>query len=356
MSQGPPGRGKKPNGEKEDLGPRVDSRKTVSSSLEEQILRRYAAKAVELSEPSIPHEDEKEAEATSEGRASAEPESTNPGQEDIQIEFVSPIRIPEEMLQPESPIWEVEEMTEQESQEPEPEEVPEPKALDAELEEEVANMGHIEYEATEEQAPEVEGSPGEEDFEPPIPEEQEIEAVPEEEEANLYEPEEEPEVVEEATEFAEPGAQPFEILASSEEVVNTLRRLREDVGQISELSAEEGNIVEAFAFSFLKIMEPLTKTVSVDISILPREMGLVERANVIPQSELVILFGDGRMESFDLTAQENRDLLVAVISNAMPKFNGLIAQQRGKIEKRIAFLSDVTRELQTIADSLAMVG
>jgi len=103
-------------------------------------------------------------------------------------------------------------------------------------------------------------------------------------------------------------------------------------------------------------MQPLTKTINVDSSILPREMGLVERANVIPQSELVILFDDGRMESFDLTALENRDLLVAVIGNAMPRFNDLIAQQRSKIEKRIAFLSDVTRELQTIADSLAVVG
>lgn len=156
--------------------------------------------------------------------------------------------------------------------------------------------------------------------------------------------------------YFEPEAPPLGIPASSEEVVDTLRRLREDVGQISELSAEEGNIVEAYALAFLKIMQPLTKTVTVDPSILPREMGLVERANVIPQSELVIPFNDGRMESFDLTAVENRDLLVVVIGNAMPKFNNLIAQQRNKIEKRIAFLSDVTRELQTIADSLAVVG
>jgi hypothetical protein len=144
--------------------------------------------------------------------------------------------------------------------------------------------------------------------------------------------------------------------ASSEEVVATLRKLREDVGQISELSAEEGNIVGAFSIAFLKTMEPLTKTLTVDVSILPREMGPMEKANIIPKGELVVLFRDGRMVSMNLKDPENRDLLIKVVSNVVPKFNALITQRRSKIEERIAFLSDVTRELQTIADSLTTVG
>ncbi|MCW4035719.1 MAG: hypothetical protein NWE75_00850 [Candidatus Bathyarchaeota archaeon] len=141
-----------------------------------------------------------------------------------------------------------------------------------------------------------------------------------------------------------------------EEVIGTLRRLREDVGQISELGSEEGNIVDAFSFAFLKIMETLAKTLPVDVSILPREMGTIDRANVVPEAELVALYRDGRMESFDLKEPENRDLLVDVVSNVTPKFNTLIAQRRAKMERRIAFLSDVTKELQIIADSLALVG
>ena len=140
-----------------------------------------------------------------------------------------------------------------------------------------------------------------------------------------------------------------------EEVIGTLRRLREDVGQISELGSEEGNIVDAFSFAFLKIMETLAKTLPVDVSILPREMGAIDRANVVPEAELVALYRDGRMESFDLKEPENRDLLVDVVSNVTPKFNTLIAQRRAKMERRIAFLSDITKELQTIADSLALV-
>ncbi len=144
--------------------------------------------------------------------------------------------------------------------------------------------------------------------------------------------------------------------ASPDAVVETLRRLREDVGQISELSSEEGSIVAAFSLAFLKLMEPLTKALPVDARVLPPELGAVEKANVLPKGDLVVLHRDGRMESVDLTDAENRDLLVTVVSDAMPRFNALVAQRRSKIENRINFLSSVTKELQSIADSLAEVG
>ena len=152
-----------------------------------------------------------------------------------------------------------------------------------------------------------------------------------------------------------PMRSPSAMPASPEEVVETLRRLREDVGQISELSSEEENIVAAFALAFLKLMEPLTKALPVDTSILPRELGGVEKANVVPRGDLVILHPDGRMESLDLTDKDNRDLLIATVSDVMPRFNSLISQRRSKIEKRITFLSSVTKELQTIADSFETV-
>jgi len=154
----------------------------------------------------------------------------------------------------------------------------------------------------------------------------------------------------------EPRRSPPAMPASPEEVVETLRRLREDIGQISELSSEEENIVAAFALSFLKLMEPLTKALPVDVSVLPRELGFVEKANVVPKGDLVILYADGRMESLDLTDKDNRDLLIAVVSDVMPRFNSLISQRRSTIEKRITFLSSVTKELQTIADSIEVVG
>ncbi len=143
---------------------------------------------------------------------------------------------------------------------------------------------------------------------------------------------------------------------SPDAVVETLRRLREDVGQISELSSEEGSIVAAFSLAFLKLMGPLTKALPVDAGVLPPGLGAVEKANVLPKGDLVVLYRDGRMESVDLTDVENRDLLVTVVSDAVPRFNALVARRRSKIENRIAFLSSVTKELQSIADSLAEVG
>ena len=154
----------------------------------------------------------------------------------------------------------------------------------------------------------------------------------------------------------QPSVPRVAVPASPDAVVETLRRLREDVGQISELSSEEGSIVAAFSLAFLKLMEPLTKALPVDAGVLPPELGAVEKANVLPKGDLVVLHRDGRMESVDLTDAENRDLLVTVMSDAMPRFNALIAKRRSKIENRINFLSSVTKELQSIADSLVEVG
>jgi len=173
-------------------------------------------------------------------------------------------------------------------------------------------------------------------------------------------PEPEDGVDEAPHEMPGPAVQPsvprVAVPASPDAVVETLRRLREDVGQISELSSEERSIVAAFSLAFLKLMEPLTKALPVDAQVLPPELGAVEKANVLPKGDLVVLHRDGRMESVDLTDAENRDLLVTVVSDALPRFNALVAQRRSKIENRINFLSSVTKELQSIADSLADVG
>jgi hypothetical protein len=93
----------------------------------------------------------------------------------------------------------------------------------------------------------------------------------------------------------------------------------------------------------------------VDTSVLPSEFRGVERANVLPTGELVVLMADGRMQSIDLKEADNRDLLVLLINDVMPRFNSLVSDKREKIERRITFLADVTRELQTIAESFAMI-
>ena len=157
----------------------------------------------------------------------------------------------------------------------------------------------------------------------------------------------------EETPIVEEQEVPAEVNLESDEIMETIRRLREDVGQISELSSEEGLVVDAFSKAFMLVMSPLTQTLPVDVSVIPSEYGPVERANIIPQGKLVLLHRDGNMTSIDLTEVENRDLLVRVIADVMPRFNTFISKRRQRIEKRLSYLSSVTKELQSIADAFA---
>jgi len=140
---------------------------------------------------------------------------------------------------------------------------------------------------------------------------------------------------------------------TSEEVVMTLRTVRENVGQICELSAEEDKIVGAFSQALLGMMRPLAKAIPVDPSALPVEMGDVRSANIIPEGQLLVQRGDGGMESIDLADGANRDLLVEVIKAMMPKFSVLVAERREKIEGRMGFLASITKELQNIAEAFS---
>ena len=280
-------------------------------SIEEEILKRYASRAEEFSEASLDASEESSGEQ-------------DPLEEEIIRRYMSV----------------------NEDQAPEPGESQEAGSPTEEASIEAITSDQDEADSVEE-TPE------------PIEEEPETETVPlEEEEASsdIESGVDTPSELESTPEAVGPGASRPNLPSSPEEVMETLKALREDVGQISELGAEEGNIVMAFSLSLLKLMEPLTKTLPVDVSILPREMGGIERANVVPTGELVVLFEDGRMESVDLTESKNRDLLVDVVSDVMSKFNDLMAEKRGKIEKRITFLSEVTKELQAISDSLDAVG
>ena len=185
------------------------------------------------------------------------------------------------------------------------------------------------------------------------PESQDLEDVPDDSEGTPEENGIEESVPEES--ISEEAPKPKVSPASPEDVIATLKKLREDVGQIYEVSSEEENIVIAFSLAFLKLMESLTRSLPVDVETLQGQLRNAERANILPKGELVVLLRDGRMESVDLLKPENRDLLVDVVSDVMPKFNDLIGERRGRIEKRISFLADVTKELQNIADSVTAV-
>jgi len=238
------------------------------------------------------------------------------------------------------------------------EDVDDERIPEKELQEEffVLNEGDLELkEESSEPSPletmfiDTEGFQGEEFIlkETPVPVKSDSESVRDRSQ-EMKEPEVVAEIVEEQVTVPAHVVDP-----SSEDIIAAIRKLKEDVGQLSELSSEENLVVDAFSKAFMEVMSPLAKALPVDIRVLPKELGIIKRANIIPEGELVLLHEDGSMTSIDLTSSDKRDLLVQIIGNVMPRFNSFIAERRQNVEKRLSFLTNVTKELQSIANAFA---
>jgi hypothetical protein len=132
-------------------------------------------------------------------------------------------------------------------------------------------------------------------------------------------------------------------------LVDSLRSIQEDIGQICELASEEQSFVAAFFASFSDLMAPLTNTLPVSRRAISKHAGNISQAHIDSTGHLIILYDDGKAELKDLSGEANRDLMISVIEDVMPKFKQLTTNYRQKIEKRIEFLSVVTRELQKIS-------
>jgi len=136
-----------------------------------------------------------------------------------------------------------------------------------------------------------------------------------------------------------------------EELIQSMKSLQDDFGQIFELSSEENRIVDVFFDSFLKLMKPLANTISVSPVSLPDEIGNVIQANVDPKGNLVLLYPNGQVEIRNLCEKNERDLMICVLKDVMPKFKHLTSEYRKRIENRMNFLSSVTKEMQKISNS-----
>ncbi len=82
-------------------------------------------------------------------------------------------------------------------------------------------------------------------------------------------------------------------------------------------------------------------------------MGNVVQANVDPTGYLALLFRDGHLELINLSEEKHRELMLVVVEDVIPKFKQLTSGQKRKIENRIKFLSQVTKEMQKIAAALS---
>jgi hypothetical protein len=140
---------------------------------------------------------------------------------------------------------------------------------------------------------------------------------------------------------------------SFQELDDSLKSVADDVGQITELASEEKNLVAEFLTSLLKLMQPLASAMSVSASALPAEVGNVVQAYVDPTGHLALLHDDGHFELKNLAEERNRELLIVVVKDVLPKFKQLTSAQKRKVEDRIKFLAAVTKEMQRISGAIS---
>ena len=138
-----------------------------------------------------------------------------------------------------------------------------------------------------------------------------------------------------------------------QEVVESLKSVADDIGQITELNSEEKILVAQFFSSLFKLMQPLAPSISVNQLALPAQLSDVTHAHIDPTGHLVLQFSDGQVELKDLNEAKNRDLMMAVIGDVMPKFKSLTNTRKRKIENRIKLLSSITKEIQKSSEALS---
>jgi hypothetical protein len=138
-----------------------------------------------------------------------------------------------------------------------------------------------------------------------------------------------------------------------QELVDSLKSTADDIGQISELSSEEKILVSQFFVSLLKLMQPLASSIPVSPSALPPQFSDVTQAYVDPTGHLVLQFQDGHVELKNLSEEKYRDLMMIVVSDVVPQFKNLTAQQKRKLENRIKMLSSITKEIQKSSEALS---
>jgi hypothetical protein len=138
-----------------------------------------------------------------------------------------------------------------------------------------------------------------------------------------------------------------------QEIVESLKSTADDIGQIVELNSEEKILVAQFFSSLLKLMQPLAPSIAVNRAALPAQLGDVVRAYIDPTGHLILQFEDSHVELKDLSEEKNRDLMMAVVGDTVPKFKTLTSAQKTKLENRIKFLSSVTKEIQKSSEALS---
>ena len=112
-----------------------------------------------------------------------------------------------------------------------------------------------------------------------------------------------------------------------EEIMESFKNIGDDIQQIGKLNSEEKIILTQFLESLLRFMQPLKASIEVSTSVLPAGMGKVTKARMYATGVLVLTFEDERQELRDLSETKNRDLMIAVFGDIVPKLSSLTRQK-----------------------------
>ena len=110
---------------------------------------------------------------------------------------------------------------------------------------------------------------------------------------------------------------------SIEDIVKSLRRVGKDVDQIVRLNSEE-NLLVAELLDSLKHVHQQMLSLGVSTFALPIGLGAFNKAHIDSAGHLILTSKDGRLEVMDLSETKNRDLMMAVVGNVVPKFKDLV--------------------------------
>jgi hypothetical protein len=130
---------------------------------------------------------------------------------------------------------------------------------------------------------------------------------------------------------------------SVEEIAEAFQLVAEDIAQIGKLTTEENSLFKGFLKTLKTQLEPLKKPIGVSTRIIPIDLGIVREAYIQSTGKLQLSFTDGRMDLLDLSEPKNRDLMLAVIDDVMPKLEALIREIEEANYRRIHHIKEEPR-------------
>ena len=112
-------------------------------------------------------------------------------------------------------------------------------------------------------------------------------------------------------------------MASAAEAVSHIKGAKEDVELIVSLLADEGTVVEGLIKALTTSGFPVNR-IPLEPSAMPEELGEVEEVHLTSEGSLIVSLLDGQVDSFDLSQEENRGLLVSAMEDIVPKLHSVL--------------------------------